>query len=288
MSAELGPRELLLANLGLVREQVGLLAKRHRLAADQQEELESYVRLRLLENDFAILRKFEHRCSLRTYLAVVVPRLFRDHCNHEWGKWRASAQARRLGPQAQALEELLHRDGLSLEEAQRVLAQRGTTLQVEQLEELAQALPPRVQTRPAVVSQGEMVPDREDPHPSAESSLLLRHAQVSIVRALATAFRRLQPRERLLLRLHFVDRLSVLAIARVIGGPPRTLNRRLRDLLLLLRRELQRAGVEPGDVGSLLAHVPEGDLGFEEIWPDPAARPSIHTDEDHREGNDPG
>jgi RNA polymerase sigma factor (sigma-70 family) len=287
MSEELAPRELLLANLGLVREQVALLAKRHRLATDQQEELESYVRLRLLENDFAILRKFQHRCSLRTYLAVVVPRLFRDHCNHEWGKWRASAQARRLGPQAQALEELLHRDGLSLDEAQRVLAQRGTTLQAEQLEELALALPPRVQTRPSVISHGETVPDREDPHPSVESSLLLRHAQVSIVRALASAFRRLQPRERLLLRLRFVDRLSVLAIARVIGGPPRTLNRRLRDLLVLLRRELQRAGVEPGDVGALLADVRDGDLGFEEIWPDPATRPSIQTDE-HLEGTDPG
>lgn len=287
MSEDLGPRELLLANLGLVREQVALLSARHRLAADQQEELESYVRLRLVENDFAILRKFEHRCSLRTYLAVVVPRLFRDHCNQEWGKWRSSAQARRLGPSARAVEELLHRDGLSIEEAQRALEQRGITLPKKEIEALAEALPPRARTRPAVLSAGESVPDQEDPQPSAETSLLLRHAQVSIVRALATAFRRLQPRERLLLRLRFVDRLSVLAIARVMGGPPRTLNRRLRELLLMLRRELARAGVEPGDVGALLSGVPEGDLGFEEIWPDPATRPSIQSDEDPVEGFDP-
>ena len=79
----------------------------------------------------------------------------------------------------------------------------------------------------------------------------------------------------------------MLAIARVIGGPPRTLNRRLRDLLLMLRRELQRAGVEPDDVGALLSGVPEGDLGFGEIWPDPATRPSIEADEDRLEGIDP-
>jgi len=276
---ERSPRELLLESLALVREQVAFLAHRHRLGVEQQDELESYVRLRLIERDYAILRQFEGRSSLRTYLAVVVPRLFVDFCNREWGKWRSSAQAKRLGRNARLLEELLYRDGLALDEARRVLAERGVDLSERQAEELARALPPRMRSRPVWVAASDEVAEPLDPHPSAESSLLLRHAQATIARALAASFRRLQPQERLLLRHRFVDRLSVVAIARVQGGAARTLDRRLRQLLVQLRRDLIQAGIDPGDLGSLLAGMAESDLGFESLWQESPARPSTRADE---------
>jgi len=45
----------------------------------------------------ALLAKFEGRSSLRTFLTVVIQRLFLDHRISAWGKWRPSAEARRGG-----------------------------------------------------------------------------------------------------------------------------------------------------------------------------------------------
>ena len=64
-----------------------------------------------------MLRRFEGRSSLTTYITVVVQRLFLDRRNRLWGKWRPSAEARRLGPTAVLLERLVSRDGWSAEQA---------------------------------------------------------------------------------------------------------------------------------------------------------------------------
>jgi hypothetical protein len=54
--------------------------------------------LKLIENDYRILRSFEGLASLGTYLTTVIARLFLDFQIHEWGRWRPSAAATRLGP----------------------------------------------------------------------------------------------------------------------------------------------------------------------------------------------
>ena len=97
----------------------------HRLAPDVADEFCSWARLRLLDHDQAILRKFEGRSTLRTFLLTVVQRLYLDWRNAEWGKWRPSADAQRIGPVAIELERLVLRDRLSYSEAAQTLAARG-------------------------------------------------------------------------------------------------------------------------------------------------------------------
>src|SRR5258708_6035165 len=88
-----------------------------RLRREDAEDLASHVRLRLIENDHAILRRFGGRSSWRTYLTVVIRRLVVDYRTHSWGKYRPSAQARRLGPAGMKLERLIQRDGFTADEA---------------------------------------------------------------------------------------------------------------------------------------------------------------------------
>src|SRR6202008_4136539 len=105
------------------------IARRHQLSADEADELGSSVRLKLVENDYEVLRKFEGRSQLRTYLTTVVKRHFLDDRNARWGKWRPSAQARRLGPVAVLLDQFLTRDRLPFEEAvQAIEARHGATI----------------------------------------------------------------------------------------------------------------------------------------------------------------
>lgn len=72
------------------------------------EDFASDVRVALLEDNFAILRKFEKRSSLQSFLSVVIERLFYDQRTRALGRWFASAHAERHGAAADVAAA--HRD----------------------------------------------------------------------------------------------------------------------------------------------------------------------------------
>ena len=85
------------------------MARRHQLSAPDTDELTSVVRYKLIDKDFAILKKFQGRSSMATYLTVVVERLCLDFFNERWGKWRPSSAALKHGAVAVHLEQLVVR-----------------------------------------------------------------------------------------------------------------------------------------------------------------------------------
>ena len=268
MTSELPPRELLLANLPLVRELVRFYCRRHRLDGAVTEEVEAFVRLRLVEDDYAILRQWGRLSSLRTYLTVVVQRLVHDYCDDAWGRWRPSAAARRLGPLAVALEEQLYREGLTFEEACAVLVSRygvSRAAVVALHEQLPhRRSPPRLQT----LGAGENA--APSPAPNPEEEALRRAEEEAIGEVVSASLRRLAAHDRLLLRLRFQEGLSLAEIARGLGVTRKRLDRRLGKVLASLHGDLQRAGFDRCDVAQILQHRPNLQFGFEpEDW-DPA------------------
>ncbi len=105
-------QKLLLQHLDIVDRVLKYVARRHHLSAAETDEFASLVHFRLVDRNFAILRKFQGRSHLATYLTTVVERLYLDFCIARWGKWRPSAAARRLGQVAEMLERFLGRDGM--------------------------------------------------------------------------------------------------------------------------------------------------------------------------------
>src|SRR4029077_12843055 len=117
---------LFLANLPVIDAVVKQVCRRHHLSSAEADDFASEVRLHIIERNYETLRKFEGRSSMRTYLIVVVQRLFLDYRNRIWGKWRPSAEARRLGPVAMLLERLVARDGWSCEQGIETLRNHHT------------------------------------------------------------------------------------------------------------------------------------------------------------------
>jgi hypothetical protein len=70
--------ELFLHNEGAIDRIIAFVAGRY-LDPAETEKFASYVKSRLTERNYAILRKFEGRCSLTTYVMVVVRRLLHDY-----------------------------------------------------------------------------------------------------------------------------------------------------------------------------------------------------------------
>jgi RNA polymerase sigma factor for flagellar operon FliA len=260
---------LLLAALPVVDGVVAFVCRRHHCAPDDREDFAGLVHLRLIEDDYAVLRAFAGRSSLRTYLGTVVHRLFLDFRRSRWGIWRPCAEARRIGPEAVRLDVLLHRDGMPVDEAiERMRRNEGVRTSESELRALADRLPQR-QRRPRRVEGHDAI---DEPPVSGAHAVELpalageREARVASLRlALHAAIAALPCEDGLALRLRFFERFSVRQVAEWLGCPVKPLYRRMEKLLLSLRESLERAGFRADELGDLL-----GDAAFEtdlETWP---------------------
>jgi RNA polymerase sigma factor for flagellar operon FliA len=252
----------------LIEGVLTLICRRHRLVDMEADDFRSIARLKLVDNDYEVLRKFQGRSSLRTYLTIVLDRVFLDYRNAQWGKWRPSAEAQRLGPVALRLEQLMARDGFTFDEAVEMLrTQSGARESRDVLYDMASRLPVRMSRKP----QGEeAIAHIEDPAPSPDTLVQreeLRPSAVIARAALDRAISALAPQERLIIRLRFGNGLGVVDIARTLKLEQRPLYRRLDQILKSLRQQLEAEGVNAQMVASLLS----------ETWSDLAAPQILKT-----------
>lgn len=247
-----------LSQLDLIDGVVRFVCRRHRLAPADAEDFAGTVRLKLIESDCAVLRKFQHRSSLRTFLVAVVLRMYADYRNHTWGKWRPSAEAKRLGALAVQLERLVTRDGLTFDQAaDTLLTSHPVGCTRADLGDIWRRLPNRV---PRVFVSEEVLEAVPSPAPHGED--LIAHSERasegrSVTAALDRALTRLDPYDRLLIKLRFYDGMSVADIARLQRTEQKPLYRRLEKALGTLRSKLGEDGLREEQITSALR---EGEL----------------------------
>jgi RNA polymerase sigma factor (sigma-70 family) len=238
-----------------VEEAIRVVTSRRRCRPEEAEELASAAHLRVVEDDYRLLRLHEGRSSLRTYLVVVFDRLLLDLRRRRWGVWRPSMEARRLGPVAVRLDEMLHRDGTSVGEAvQRLRTNEGVGLGEAELHELAGRLPPRVRRR----EKGEEeLATLSIPAETVEEAALAWHREGRRRRlrgALRRALGSLSDEDVLILRLRFGQGATAGRIALVLGLPAKPLYRRIEGLLRRLREVLEGDGFDETEAAELIEH----------------------------------
>ena len=230
------------------------IGRRRHLDAAELEDFSSFVRLRLIENDYAILRKFQNRSSLWTYLSAVIDRLSLDYRTEQWGRWRPSAMAERLGPAAVVLERLVSRDGHSLEEALEIIrSSHNLGMTTVDLLKIWGQLPLRVRTIHVGEEAAAAIPSSRGCEENVDAAEL--HENIERVdRALQAAFRQISPQERVVLALRFDQDLSMVQIAKLTGRSVPTLHRRLEKAVKLLRASLSRSGLNRDEIIEVIGH----------------------------------
>ncbi|MEO8033285.1 MAG: sigma-70 family RNA polymerase sigma factor [Acidobacteriota bacterium] len=250
----MNPQEVFLANIDMIERVIAFVCRTNRLNTTASEDFASEVKLALIANDYDILRKFEGRSSLSTFLTTVIQRLFYQQRVKEWGKWRPSAEARRMGEKAVTLERLLTRDGFSFSEARQFLT-AGTCpgYDIAELEAMHVRLPPR-RPRPVLVEQDEVAEAVADDR-GADAGLYeeerARTARLAVA-ALEAAMTELTPEDQMILRLRFWQARKAPEIATALHIDQKKVYKRLDRLMATLRRALERSGIGKGDIDGLL------------------------------------
>lgn len=250
---------LYVAELDRIERILGFVCRRNGLTGEDAEEFRAEAHLRLIDQDYRVIRAFDGRSKLGTYLTTVLLRAQQDFRTRRWGRWRPSAPARRAGEVGVLLETLVVRDGLGFDEAVRTLAEsHGVTTPRDELYEMLGTFPLRrgraSRRRVALESVGE--PTSGD---SPEQNVLDGEAGVAegkLADALGEAVQSLPSEDRLILRLVFLDGHKISEVGRLLRLEAKPLYRRLRRLQTRLRDLLEARGVSREDFLQLLAARP--------------------------------
>lgn len=214
------------------------------------------MHLKLVDNDYEVLRRFQRRSSLATYLTSIVSRHLIDERNARWGKWRPSIYAKRHGAVAMQLEILMTRDGLSFGEAVQILRSNVRVTESEDvLYQISLGFPDRTTRRFVGIESIEHVA-----HTHAADDDLERGRRAAVATktsaALQAALAALDAEDQLLLRLCFEQGLPLSDVARSLQLEHKPLYRRRAHVLLVLRRELERQGIGREEI----QEITRGDL----------------------------
>jgi RNA polymerase sigma factor for flagellar operon FliA len=247
---------LFLKHLNWINRVASLVCAREAIWGAEAEDFASWVRMNLIEDDYAVLRRFRGESELKTYLAIVVSRHFVDYMREVRGQWRASTAAKRIGAPAHYLERLVYRDGYTVQQAGEKLRTAGlTTLSDAELARLLASLPVRSPLRPVAEPQPDVVLDATPSASRADDRVVaaeLETRRVEVLTALDKALGELEPEEQLIVRLHFGEGLALADIARTLRLEQKPLYRRVQRLRTRLRTSLESAGLREDDVRSLL------------------------------------
>jgi RNA polymerase sigma factor (sigma-70 family) len=221
---------IFLDSLPLIERIIGALCRRCGFVEDDAPDFASWVKLRLVEDDFAVIRNFRGESGIGTYLTVVVAMLARDYHLRQRGRWRPSAAALREGAVAVRLESLIHRRGYRFAEAAELLRTSGETdLSDRHLAGLFARLPVREPMTPIADTLVAAAALDED-----------RRRLGGLVDQYLDAF---PAEDRLIVRMRFWEDMSVADIGRGLNLDQKPLYRRLDRLLATMRERLARDGL---------------------------------------------
>lgn len=232
---------------------------RHSIYGSEAEEFASTIRLKLIEDDYKKIRDFKGKSSLKTYLYAVISRLFIDELRSRKGRWRPSADAKRLGPVAGKLEELICRDNNTFDEACYTLLSipSFSSYSRDELYEIYLKLPKKenrhlAEADPECLS----VLSSTDPHPD---EVLHNKRMDSIERSIEGLIRIILPslneEDRLILKMRFDNDLSIAMITEVIGQKRGYVEKRINQILAGFKEGILSSGININDAMEVIKHI---------------------------------
>lgn len=255
MPDRLEAETLFLTHLDWIKRAARKACSQDNVQRDETEDFVSQVMVKLMDDDYAVIRNHRGESALKTYLTLVIARQFVEHVRQRRGRWRPSAAALRIGPPAPALEKLVHQQGYSLQAAgEKLRTSRQTGMSDIALARLLEKLPRReplrpVQVPPDTVLDSSVDPSRADEHVTEAESTVERSR---VTEALSRVLEAMDPEDRVIAQMRFVDGYTVADIARLLEKEQKKLYRRVDGIRSRMRLELEKLGVRWTDVDGMM------------------------------------
>lgn len=236
--------ELFSANADLIDALIDRVCRHAHMRPADAEDFASTVKLALIEDDYAVLRAWEQRSALSTYLTVIIQRLHADERSRTMGRWEPSAEARRNGKAGVMIESMIVRDGRSLDDVMPRINAVDPELTRDDVEQIVAKLPQRT-ARPKGVPLDDVEVEIRGVEEADARALASELGKLSdkANRIVREALAELPLQDRMIVRLRFGEAMSIADISRMMNVPQRPLYRKMESVLEHLRRALTQAGI---------------------------------------------
>ncbi|MFA7059581.1 MAG: sigma-70 family RNA polymerase sigma factor [Pedobacter sp.] len=220
----------------------------------------------LKADDYNVLREFRCTSKLTTYLTTVISNLVVDFVRKRKGRSRAGERARELGPVGEKLHEMVYGRGYSLTDAHgHLVLAHDISESEDDLRGMLQIIMGRggASNITAITDwpyQGKEVLVDDvvevivpDPTKGADDKLIDDQRNQIREQTLAEILYSLADEERLMIRLRFPasdeeEPLPIREIAAMLGKNEKSVDNRLRRILLRLRKTLLQKGLSLDDL----------------------------------------
>jgi RNA polymerase sigma factor (sigma-70 family) len=255
MLDQLNPEAIFLQHLAWIDRMASFASRKHGRRDADAEDFASWAKMRLIEDDYAVFRKFRGEADWKTFIATVMVRLSVAYSREQQGRWRPSTAAVRRGTPARELEALVLRDGYTVAQAGEKLRTAGVTrLTDRELAQLLDELPTRGPMRLVEVAADPVLEGAEGPSHAdervAEAEARTEHG--ALLDALRRAMNAMPYEDRMIVFMHFGEGRTLAHVARALNIDQKPLYRRIPKLRDVLRANLEREGVSGRDVRMLL------------------------------------
>jgi len=236
-------------------------------AANRADALIVEVLDHLKADGFRVLREYKGRSSIRRYLEVVIANKVVDLYRAREGRSRAAEEARRMGPDAVRLYELVFMDGLPVEEAQHVMAaETGYAGGLDRLEDMAGRIRARMTRSHHEVPLGRVEPEDAgrpslrvikddtgnisvpDESLGPERAFIESHRLTAREVALREIASILTPEERLMAKMRFNGGMKIKDVAAALGMTEKKAYRAFESMLARCRKVLEEKGLSAEDL----------------------------------------
>jgi RNA polymerase sigma factor (sigma-70 family) len=245
------PEQLFLDNFDHIKKVVAQTCRQCHLRKEEAEDFLGEVRLKIVADDYAVLRQFQGKSSLESYLTTVIKNQMFDFQDRLWGKWRHSEMAKRLGEVAMLLEKLV-RDGYTFDEAVQFLrTNHKVEMSWQELNEIAAKLPPRTPRRWEAEEVLEFLPSSDAPPDSGILEQEKNALRVRALEALQKALKSVPAEDQVILKMRQWNGFTIAQISRLLKLEQKPLYKRIQKTQEHLRREMERQGIRKEDIQDL-------------------------------------
>jgi len=247
----MNPASLIERNIKHIEDTIRSICIRHDIDDEEAEEFAAYVKYRLVEDDYKIIRKFKGISHIKTYLHTVISRIFLDEKRKQQGRWRSSKKAQNMGEAAVRLEELIYKYNYTFDEAYEVL-KINYKLTLDKNEAYDMALKLKRKKAKDIKIEGEEllvnIPSRGLRPDEALHKKKLIEIQGQIETIIDAMRQRLSAEDRLILKMRFEDNLKVSVIAKVLMRNRNDIDKGIKSILGELKEGILRKGININDV----------------------------------------
>lgn len=238
----------------LIESCIKVISYNKGLKEEEVEEFKSEVMLKLCENDYKILREYKGKSSFKTYIIVVISRIYIDLLRKKIGRWRASKVAEVYGETGRLIEELIYKKGYSISEACKVLSYNyGIKISEEEIEEITKNIYPKENINKVDFKEIKDSIKSADLYPDKEMEVEEREAKrYAIERIIKEEIEKLSDIDKLIIKLKFESNISTNRISKALGISNFLLKKKIKEIMELLKESVIKRGYDEETIKDLL------------------------------------